>query len=248
MEWADGEPLARRWRWLFPEQAGWLSVHANPNAGNLRMPAMNQAEALAAAKMDTSAPAVVLVRPRVAGNVGLVAQAMLSFGLSNLLLVDPFCDHLSAEALSKARGAQEVLKGARIFDSVPDAAKRNKLKLIVAATTNPTNRDLRNVVFADSEQGGEAVWEADGGVGGQGVPSYNPRSCANVMKQAAVRNEKTAFMIGPESTGLSSSDLVHADGLVHIPAHPAFASLGIANALTILAYESWIARSEGENQ
>ena len=37
--------------------------------------------------------------------------------------------------------------------------------------------------------------------------------------------------------------LKHADGLVHIPAHPAFSSLGIASALTILAYESWIARN-----
>ena len=38
-------------------------------------------------------------------------------------------------------------------------------------------------------------------------------------------------------------DLAHASALVHVPTHPAFASLNIAGALTILAYESWTARN-----
>ena len=41
-----------------------------------------------------------------------------------------------------------------------------------------------------------------------------------------------------QARGLVVLDLA----FVHVPSHPVFASLDIAGALTILAYESWIAR------
>ena len=38
---------------------------------------------------------VILVNPFLDRNVGAVARAMLNFGLHDLVLVDPLCDHLS---------------------------------------------------------------------------------------------------------------------------------------------------------
>jgi len=72
--------------------------------------------------------------------------------------------------------------------------------------------------------------------------SHSPRSCAEALRLVAARNQKSGFLLGPEGMGLTVADLMHATDLVHVPTHPAFSSLNIAAALTILAYESWTAR------
>ena len=59
-------------------------------------------EALSIAIEDFSAPSIILVRPSLHRNVGTVARAMLNFGLTDLRLVDPKCDHLSGEARALA--------------------------------------------------------------------------------------------------------------------------------------------------
>ena len=42
MEWADDEPLARRWRWVLPEKTGWFHILSNPVLQGVAIPAMNQ--------------------------------------------------------------------------------------------------------------------------------------------------------------------------------------------------------------
>ena len=210
--------------------------------------------------MDLGSPSVILVRPRNPANLGAVAQAMLNFGLSELRLVDPQCSYMGEEALERARGAVQVLRCAKVYESL-EAAKKG-LTTVVAATAHTTNNTGRTFGFGgnannDFGEGAattaldadeptiddEPVDEAAALEYVLGLPSYSPHSCATTMKDVAARNQRTAFLLGPESTGLTIADLQHADGLVHIPAHPAFSSLGIASALTVLAYESWTARN-----
>jgi tRNA G18 (ribose-2'-O)-methylase SpoU len=83
-------------------------------------------------------PAVVLVRTQLAENVGSVARAMLNFGLTDLRLVDPSCDHLSVAAVRRASGAAPVLQEARVFATV--AAAVEDLVTVYAATAR--DRDM----------------------------------------------------------------------------------------------------------
>ena len=78
---------------------------------------------LTAAKADQLAPCIILVRPFLDQNVGSTARSMLNFGLSNLRLVSPVCDHLSDDALARAAGARDVLQNARVFPSVEEAVE-----------------------------------------------------------------------------------------------------------------------------
>jgi tRNA/rRNA methyltransferase len=66
-------------------------------------------------------PAIVLVRPQLAENIGKAARAMLNFGLTDLRLVAPRDGWPNPDAGPAAAGADEVIRGARLFDSVAEA-------------------------------------------------------------------------------------------------------------------------------
>ena len=71
-------------------------------------------------------PAVILVRPQLAVNIGMCARAMANFGLDDLRLVNPRegwprSDDYREVAYSAAAGATDLLDAARVFASVEAA-------------------------------------------------------------------------------------------------------------------------------
>ena len=64
---------------------------------------------------------IILVEPKGPLNIGSIARVMKNFGLNQLVLVNPRCDHLSAEAQKMAVYAGEILKNAQIRSSLIDA-------------------------------------------------------------------------------------------------------------------------------
>ena len=78
---------------------------------------------------------IVLVEPKNSGNVGAVARAMANFGFSNLILVNPKCNHKSQTARNRAKWAQDVLKKAKVVKSL------SSIKLTLVATTGKLGTD-----------------------------------------------------------------------------------------------------------
>ena len=66
-------------------------------------------------------PCVVLVRPQLGENIGAAARAMLNFGLTDVRLVSPRDGWPNPAAGPAASGADVVLAGARVFDSLSAA-------------------------------------------------------------------------------------------------------------------------------
>ena len=66
-------------------------------------------------------PAIILVRPQLGMNIGMAARAMANFGLADLRLVRPRDGWPNPDAGPAAAGADAVLEGAAVFDSVADA-------------------------------------------------------------------------------------------------------------------------------
>jgi len=64
---------------------------------------------------------IILVRPVVAGNVGAVARLMGNFDVERLVLVNPECDHLSKEAIDRAKHNKALLKNAVVVDAMEKA-------------------------------------------------------------------------------------------------------------------------------
>lgn len=70
-----------------------------------------------------SGPRVVLVRPRIAGNVGAVARLIANFAAGPLYLVDPECDWLGPEARQRAARGEPTLEQAHVVSSIEEAGR-----------------------------------------------------------------------------------------------------------------------------
>lgn len=69
----------------------------------------------------TSTLSIVLVSPKEPGNIGASARAMLNMGVSDLRLVAPRCDPHDDMAMRMAVHAREVVRGARVYESLEAA-------------------------------------------------------------------------------------------------------------------------------
>ena len=165
-------------------------------------------KACAAAHVDAGAPAVILVRPQLGENIGTAARAMLNCGLADLRLVQPRDGWPNVKALGAASGADAVLSAARVCGSVAEAV--GDLSLVHATTARP--REMLKPVLA-------------------------PRAGIAAMRAGARRGARLGLLFGPEKAGLKNEELVLADAIVQIPLNPAFASLNLAQAVLIMAYE-----------
>ena len=77
-------------------------------------------------------PAIILVRPQLGENIGTAARAMLNCGLMDMRIVAPRDGWPNVKALNAASGADAVIGGVQIFDTVADAV--GELDLVYATT------------------------------------------------------------------------------------------------------------------
>jgi TrmH family RNA methyltransferase len=120
------------------------------------------------------------------------------------------------EASARASGAVELLSGARVESDL--AAALQGCGLVLATTSRERDQYFR--VFDVREAARRAVAEAE--------------------------HAPVAIMFGSERAGLTNEELRYAHALLRIPANPAYASLNIAMAVQIVAYEILRARLELE--
>ncbi len=162
------------------------------------------------------APIVVLVEPQLGENIGAAARAMANFGLSRLRLVKPVQGWPNEKARVMAAGADRVLDGAQIYDSLADAI--GDCTFVLAATAR--NHDQAKPVIGAAEAAAEMA----------------PRVAAG---------ENVAIVFGRERNGLENHEVAQADRILTLPVNPAFASLNLAQAVVIVGYE-WFKQAGGE--
>ena len=69
-------------------------------------------------------------------------------------------------------------------------------------------------------------------------------AAAGEMAQRVAGGESVAIIFGRERIGLENHEVALADRIVTLPVNPAFASLNLAQAVVIVAYE-WFKRAGG---
>ncbi|HEX4761873.1 MAG TPA: RNA methyltransferase [Sphingomicrobium sp.] len=72
------------------------------------------------------------------------------------------------------------------------------------------------------------------------MPAVGPVEMAD---RIAASNERCAILFGPERSGLETEEVALANAIVTVPINPEFASLNLAQAVILLAYE-WSKRAE----
>jgi tRNA/rRNA methyltransferase len=154
----------------------------------------------------------VLVRPHYPENVGAVARAIKTMGITRLSLVRPgrlaVPEHEMAQKM--AVKALDVLDEAKRYESLDDA---------LAAMT---------LVFSTTSRRGVS-----------GVVS--PRRAAEIA-QAHVDEEDgaVAFVFGNEKTGLEGAEIARARFCVRIPMAADQPSVNLAQAAQVIAYELFV--------
>jgi tRNA/rRNA methyltransferase len=166
-------------------------------------------------------PAIVLVRPQLAVNIGMCARAMANFGLFDLRLVAPREGWPRTGAYRKgayaaAAGAVHLLESARVFPDVRAAIE--DLSFVYAATARGR---------------------------GQMKPVRIPAQAMPTTAQRIAAGERHGVLFGPERTGLDNDEVALADAILTFPVNPAYASLNLAQAVLLTGYE-WFRAAHGE--
>ncbi len=154
------------------------------------------------------APVFILVEPQMGENIGAAARAMLNFGVSGMRLVNPRDGWPNSKAAAMASGAAIVIDQTMVFDSVEKSVA--DCHYVVATTARRREVPL---------------------------PVLTPVEVAQALKKRVDAGERCAVLFGGERNGLSSDDVSHADAILSIPVNPAFASLNLAQAALLVAYE-----------
>lgn len=155
-------------------------------------------------------PAVILMEPQLADNIGMVARACANFGLDSLRLVNPRDGWPNEKARIAASGANYIIDDAELYPTL-DAAIGD-LSWICATTAR--QRDLRK-------------------------PVLTPEQAVAEIRTRIARGERCGMLFGRERNGLETSEVANADAIVMIPVYSRFASLNLAQAVLILGYE-WL--------
>jgi tRNA/rRNA methyltransferase len=157
---------------------------------------------------ETAGPTVILVEPQLGENIGTTARAMGNFGLSDLRLVKPRDAWPNPRARAAASGADRILDEAKLFDTVEAA---------IADCT---------LVFATTARAHD-----------QAKPVVGPQQAAADMAPRLAAGERVGILFGRERYGLENQEVGLADCIVTYPVNPAFASLNLAQAVLVIAYE-----------
>ncbi len=167
---------------------------------------------------DGQTPAVILVGPQLADNIGMAARAMGNFGLDTLRLVAPRDGWPNEKARISASGANYIIDDTKAYETVPEAI--SDLNWVCATTAR--QRDLRK-------------------------PVMTPLQVAAEMSRRIEAGQRCGILFGRENSGLSGDELADADALVMIPVNPQFASLNLAQAVLLLGYQ-WVLERPLEDQ
>ncbi|UCD93244.1 MAG: RNA methyltransferase [Methanobacteriota archaeon] len=150
---------------------------------------------------------VLLVEPKIEGNVGAVARSMMNFGLKELGLVNP-CE-IGDVAEKRAMKAIDILKEARKFDSLEEALE--DVDFVVGTSGVETHGERRFIRIA-----------------------LDPEEASNKLSEV---NGKVALLFGREDFGLLNEELTRCDMLLRIPSSEEYPILNISHAANIVFYE-----------
>jgi tRNA/rRNA methyltransferase len=164
----------------------------------------------------TAGPIIVLVEPQLGENIGAAARVMANFGLARLRLVKPRDGWPNLQAQRSASGADRILDGVALYDTV------------TAAISDCT------VVLATTARAHD-----------QAKPVLGPDSAAQFLAPHVAAGEDVAILFGRERYGLENDEVALADRIVTFPVNPAFASLNLAQAVALIAYEWFKLASAG---
>jgi tRNA/rRNA methyltransferase/tRNA (cytidine32/uridine32-2'-O)-methyltransferase len=157
---------------------------------------------------------IVLVETSHPGNIGAAARAMKNMRMRNLCLVSPKI-FPSADATSRASGADDLLSSAVVYDNLQEAVADCQIVLGASARDRTIS------------------W-----------PELTARACAEKFVAGDRQQGKIALVFGRENSGLKNHELDLCHFLLRIPCNEEYSSLNLAAAVQVVCYELFVASGQ----
>lgn len=172
----------------------------------------------------------ILINTSHAGNVGACARAMKTMGFDDLVLVAPRWPNVlrREETIQRASGAVDVLKNARIVETLDEALDGVSHLCATAMTPRdfgPPTRSPR--AHFDLLLKNELLPQTD-----KGLEAENTQNSHFSGVETGI-----AFLFGCERFGMSNDDVYRCHVALQIPTNPGFGSLNLGAAIQVIAYE-----------
>lgn len=148
---------------------------------------------------------IVMVNTTLPANIGSAARAMLTMGLTDLVVVDPKLP-IDEDSVAHAAGAQSVLANCTVVESLEDALA--DCHLVFAASSR--QRHIPR-------------------------PVVTPNEAADIIVARPIDETKVAILFGREDRGLTNQQLALADYHIQINANPDYPVLNVASAIQVIA-------------
>ena len=161
----------------------------------------------------------VLVAPSHPGNIGAAARAVKAMGFARLVVVQPrIADFRNdADAVALSVGAVDILTAATDHADLTAALAGVSRAYAMTGYTREFGPPLIDLRSACAEAG--------------------------LHLRAEEHAPQVAFVFGTERSGLTNEEVARCQASCAIPADPAFASLNLAQAVQVVAYEMRLALS-----
>jgi tRNA/rRNA methyltransferase len=158
--------------------------------------------------LELCGPIIILVEPQLGENIGMAARAMGNFALTRLRIVNPRDGWPNLSAQRAAAGADHILAGVELFDTVEQAV--SDCTLLFATTARAHD---------------------------QAKPVVGPEIAAAEMAGQIRSGGTVGILFGRERYGLQNEEVGLANRIITFPVNPGFASLNLAQAVLLVGYE-----------
>jgi TrmH family RNA methyltransferase len=160
----------------------------------------------------SSAPLLILVAPQDLVNVASIVRLAKNFGLGGIRLVKPEVTLDRYRIEGIAHNTSDVVDRIEVMDGLPAALADCVFSVVLTGRERAAKRTV-----------------------------LRPREAAHALALRAAEGP-VAIVAGREDSGLTNEELDACHALVTIATDPGHSSLNLAQAVGIMAYESWLAR------
>ena len=194
---------------------------------------------------------VVLCEPKIASNIGAIARSMCSFECESLSIVKPRVEVISRASLNASKGAQHIVRNARVFESLEaclDALERENEEEEKGEGGGGKGSVLQSVAFSRWMAKDEN--ENENEEKNNNSDHHRRQKHFFGTKQLLQNHPRSvALIFGSESDGLSDAQVARVDSVCEYKMGRLIESLSVTHAAVIALnayFESRVLISEEE--
>ena len=151
---------------------------------------------------------IILVEPHEAGNVGAAARAMKNFAITDMCIVGSRPQRIDDVSEWWAKGAEDIVRGARHAETLDDALRDVNLSV---ATTAVRGRHV--------------------------LEQLTPFAVADLARTTLGPDDTLGIVFGREEWGLTGHEIALCQRTAVIPTWPEFPTMNLAQSIAIFCYE-----------